>query len=223
MTRSYTITARILSLAAAAMLSGCLSGGTSDEPQTQNPGPNPGPSNNAPTISGTPPSSVTVASTYTFEPTASDPDGDTLTFSIQNRPGWASFDSQTGTLTGTPSAGDEGSYADIRISVSDGSASASLPAFAVAVNQVALGSATLSWTAPTQNEDGSALTDLAGYKIYYGTSQGNYSSEIRIDNPGITTYVVDNLSPQTYFFVATAFNSSGVESTFSNEATKIVN
>ena len=65
--------------------------------------------------------------------------------------------------------------------------------------------------------------DLAGYKIYYGVSQGSYSTSIRIDNPGIATFVVENLTPTTYYFVATAFNASGVESAFSGEAIKVVN
>jgi len=90
------------------------------------------------------------------------------------------------------------------------------------VNQVGLGSATLSWTPPTQNTDGSPLTDLAGYKIYYGNEPGNYQTTIQIDNPGITIYVVEHLTPNTYYFVSTAINSSGVESDFSNEASKQV-
>lgn len=84
------------------------------------------------------------------------------------------------------------------------------------------GSATLSWTAPTQNTDGTALTDLAAYKFYYGTSSGDYSDMVRVDNPGITTYVIDNLAPATYYFVATATNDAGIESRFSNEVTKAV-
>ena len=92
----------------------------------------------------------------------------------------------------------------------------------VTVNQVGLGSATLSWTPPTQNSDGSPLTDLAGYKIYYGNESGNYHTSIQIDNPGIAIYVVEYLTPNTYYFVLTAINSSGVESNFSNEASKQV-
>ena len=92
----------------------------------------------------------------------------------------------------------------------------------VTVNQVGLGSATLSWTPPTQNTDGSPLTDLAAYKVYYGNQSGNYQITIQIDNPGITIYVVENLTPNTYYFVLTAINNSGVESDFSNEASKQV-
>ncbi len=85
-----------------------------------------------------------------------------------------------------------------------------------------MGSVTLSWTPPTLNEDGSVLADLAAYKFYYGTASGSYSNSIRVDNPGLASYVVENLIPNTYFFVATAINGSGVESRFSNEAIKQV-
>ena len=84
------------------------------------------------------------------------------------------------------------------------------------------GAATLSWTAPTQNTDGTALTDLAGYKVYWGTSSGNYSSSVTLNNPGLTSYVVDTLSSGTYYFSVSALNSSGVESVLSNEASKTI-
>lgn len=90
----------------------------------------------------------------------------------------------------------------------------------LASNVAFAGSAMLSWTAPTQNEDATPLTDLAGYKIYYGKASGNYTDQVRIDNPGVTTYVVDNLTPDTYYFVATAYNEAGTESAYSSEAVK---
>jgi len=88
--------------------------------------------------------------------------------------------------------------------------------------QVGTGSTTLSWMPPTQNSDGSPLTDLAGYKIYFGNESGNYHTSIQIDNPGLALYVVENLTPNIYYFVLTAINSSGVESQFSNEVSKLV-
>jgi hypothetical protein len=106
--------------------------------------------------------------------------------------------------------------------VSDGKSTTSLQTFAITVSQSALGAVTLSWVAPTQNSDGSPLTDLAGYKIYYRTEIENYYQEIRIDNPGITTYVIEQLSPATYFFAATAYNISGVESAFSGKVMRVV-
>ena len=84
---------------------------------------------------------------------------------------------------------------------------ASLPAFAIAVQALATGSATLSWTPPTQNSDGSPLVDLAGYKIYWGTASGSYTSVVQLGNPGLATYVVDGLaSGATYYFAVSAFN-----------------
>ena len=90
------------------------------------------------------------------------------------------------------------------------------------MSQTALGSLTLSWTPPTTNTDGTTLTDLSGYRIYYGNSQGNYPNQISIDTPGIASYVVENLVPDTYYFVATSLNSLGVESSYSNVAIKTV-
>jgi hypothetical protein len=82
------------------------------------------------------------------------------------------------------------------------------------------GSATLGWSASTTNVDGTPLTDLAGYKIYYGTSSGSYSKVIDVGN--ITTFVVNNLTAGTYYFTVTAYNIYGSESGYSNEASKII-
>jgi hypothetical protein len=86
----------------------------------------------------------------------------------------------------------------------------------------ATGSATLSWTPPTTNTDDSALVDLAGYRIKYGTSPGSYPNIIDVTNEGLTTYVVENLSANTYYFVMTAYNVSNVESENSNEASAVI-
>jgi hypothetical protein len=178
--------------------------------------------NSAPQISGNPATSVNEGQAYAFTPTASDADGDTLTFSISGQPSWASFDAATGRLSGTPGSGDVGVYSNIVISVSDGQVSDALSAFSITVNAISLGSVELSWTAPTQNEDGSQLEDLAGFKLYWGTEPGRYPNSVTIDNPTVTTYMVENLAPGTYEFVATAYNGSGVESRYSGAATKTV-
>ena len=149
-------------------------------------------------------------------PQASDPDGDPLSFTISNKPNWADFDNSTGEPSGTPLLGNEGMYENIRITASDGTYKATIE-FDLAVTTIGSASVTLSWTPPTQNDDGSNLNDLAGYKIYYGPEPGQYEEQLRVDNPSISTYVVGDLSPTTYYFAATAYNSRGLESDFTNE------
>jgi hypothetical protein len=179
-------------------------------------------SNRAPTISGSPATSIAVNGAYSFRPTASDADGDALTFTISNKPAWASFSTTTGQLSGTPSSANVGTYSNITIGVSDGRTSVSLPAFAIAVNSVSSGSVTLSWTAPTQNTDGTALTNLAGYRIYYGTSASALTQMVQVNGVGIASYVIENLSPATYYFAVRAYTSGGAESSNSNVASKVI-
>lgn len=76
---------------------------------------------------------------------------------------------------------------------------------------------TLNWTAPTTHEDDSVLNDLAGHNIYINDGSGMRKLD-SIDNPSVSTYIVENLEPGTYTFTVTAFDSHGVESQFSNEA-----
>lgn len=170
-----------------------------------------------PVISGTPNSAAVVNSLYSFLPEAGDADGDELSFSIVNKPQWASFDVTTGLLEGAPTDADVGESDVIEISVTDGSSIAALARFTIAVEQIGTSSFTLSWMAPTQNEDGSALTDLAGYRIYYGTTTANYSAKISLTSPGATTYVIENLAPGKYFLVMTSVNSDGLESEYTPE------
>jgi hypothetical protein len=178
--------------------------------------------NEAPTISGTPPTAVMAGNEYVFQPTASDPDGDVVSFSIVNKPAWASFSSSTGRLQGTPTAADVGTTSGIVVTVTDGELDRSLAAFSITVQSVATGSATLSWLPPTENADGSPLTNLAGYKVYWGTAQGNYPNVVTLGNPGLSSYVVESLVPGTYYFVTTAYTSTGVESAYSNVASKTI-
>ncbi len=79
------------------------------------------------------------------------------------------------------------------------------------------GSATLSWTAPTERINNTPLPDLAGYRIHYSQESGNHSNQVVINNPGITTYVVDNLSSGIWYFAVSAFDSTGQFSDLSNE------
>lgn len=173
-------------------------------------------------ISGSPAAAVVVGTTYSFTPTAKGPSGETLKFSANKVPAWASFNSSTGKLSGTPEAASIGTTSDIVLSVSDGQGSASLAAFSITVTQVANGSATVTWTPPTQNTNGSTLTNLAGYNIEYGTSASELTQSIQVTNPGLTSYVVSNLAPGTYYFGVAAYNASGEQSSLSNVRSKTV-
>ena len=82
---------------------------------------------------------------------------------------------------------------------------------------------TINWMPPTENMDGTTLTDLAGYDILYGPASGYYTHKISVPNPGIATYVVDDLQPGTYYFSVAAVNSEGTESPVSAEVTATIN
>jgi hypothetical protein len=159
---------------------------------------------------------------YQFKPTATDADGDTLRFGVANLPRWATFDTATGRLSGTPHSSDVGVYANIVVDVTDGQAKATLPAFAIAVMAFASGTATLNWIPPTANVDGSPLLNLAGYRVRWGTQSGNYVSSAEIKNAGIATYVIENLPPGTHYFAVQAVTAQGVLSELSNEANKTI-
>lgn len=178
------------------------------------------PPNQAPQISGAPVTSVTAGRAYAFQPTATDPNGDPLAFTIANKPSWAAFDAATGRLSGTPQAAAIGTFSNIVIAATDGKASASLPAFSIVVKDIPVASVTLSWTPPTQNTDGTALTNLAGYRIYWGPSAGAMNQTIDVKNAAVAAYVVENLTPGTWYFAVTAYNSTGGESVRSNTASK---
>jgi len=166
-----------------------------------------------PSISGQPVTALNAGTAYVFLPTASTTNGAVLTFSIQNKPAWATFNTSTGELSGNPSATYVGTYNGIVISVSNGTATAALAPFSINVTQISNGSATISWLPPTTNTNGTPLSNLAGYKIYYGTSPTSLTQSAQIASPGITTYTIENLSPATWYFSLVSYNSANVEST----------
>ena len=176
-------------------------------------------------LTGTPATSVTAGQNYQFQPTVSTGAG-AVTFQVQGKPTWAAFNATTGALTGTPAVANEGTSAGITITASNGSSSASIGPFAIVVNAPAAapttGSAALSWTEPTQNTDGTPLTNLAGYHIYYGTSAGAWTSTITVLDATETSYVVGGLAPGTYYFAVVAFNTAGEDSPQSNVGSKTI-
>jgi hypothetical protein len=215
-----TLRAVLLSLTAVLVVA-CGGGGDSGT-AAQSANPPPGGANGAPTIQGTPTSTVLVGQAYSFQPSINDPNGDTLTITAQNVPGWATFNAQNGRISGTPTSADIGSYSNITIRVSDGTNTATLGPFSITVSASVQGAATLSWTPPTQNSDGTTLTNLAGYEIMYGRNSNNLDQTVSLTNPSINTYVVDNLTSGTWFFAVMARNSNGVTSPLSNVAQKTI-
>ena len=178
--------------------------------------------NGPPVIVGAPDTAATVGTAYSFRPQATDPEGDPIQYQIANKPVWATFDTATGRLSGTPANADVGSYANIVVSATDGKATVSLAPFSITVSQIQLGAATLTWQPPTENTDGTPVTDLAGYRIRYGQSLDGLTQAQDIPNPGITTAMVESLSKGTWYFTVTAYNRAGGESEPSNPAQKSV-
>lgn len=178
--------------------------------------------NRPPVISGTPPSQVSVGSPWRFQPTLFDPDGDRLTVSAVNLPGWINLDSATGLAVGTPGDADVRTWQGIELTVSDGRASASLPRFSVAVvaTGAATGNATLSWAPPTERIDGSPIGELAGYRLLYGQASREYDRTVELNSAGITRYVVEGLTTGTWYFAIQAITRDGWTSAPSAEASK---
>jgi hypothetical protein len=180
------------------------------------------PTNHAPVISGIPRTRIVEEQAYWFRPRASDADGDDLTFSIANRPSWAYFNRNNGALRGTPRDGDDGSYNNIVITVSDGSRRTSLRPFNLVVvakpQPPTTGNVSLSWVAPSTRTDGSVLSmsEIAGYRIYRGTTSGNLQAVLDLNDGYINSYVMQNQESGVYYFAVTAYDNDGNESNLSN-------
>ncbi len=192
-----------------------------------------------PKVSGTPAGSAVVGKAYSFQPAATDPNGLKIGFGIWNKPAWAAFDGATGRLSGAPAAANVGTYSNIVITAYDGYYHASLPAFSIVVQPAAAtpapapapqptspppvttGSATLSWVPPTENTNGTLLTNLAGYRVYYGTTN-QLTQNVTVANPGLTRYVISGLTSGTWYFAMAAYNSAGIESPHTAVATLVI-
>jgi len=186
-----------------------------------------GSGNRAPVISGVPAASVTVGSTYRFQPAGKDSAGyPIMWFGIDHKPAWASFNGKTGLLTGKPTGAQVGTYGDIKITGSDGREWVSTSTFSITVKAGSgssnTGTATLDWSAPTQNTNGTALTDLAGYHLHYGTSASNLSASVQIPSAAVRTYTLKNLAPATYYFAIAAYTRTGLQGALSRVVSKTV-
>ena len=177
--------------------------------------------NDTPTITGTPSATIAEDTAYSFTPTGTDDDGDTLTYSISNQPTWATFSDSTGALSGTPTNVDVGITTDIVISVTDGVATASLTAFALAVtnvndtptisgtpNTIVLEDVSYSFTPTGTDDDGDTLTYSISNQPTWTTfsdSTGALSGTPTNVDVGITTDIVISVTDGVATASLTAF------------------
>lgn len=177
--------------------------------------------NTSPQISGSPAEEVREGETYSFVPTVVDEEGDALTFIIENKPAWLVFDDETGELSGVPGAEDVGTYADIRITVTEIETDVSVSLASFDLDVYATGG-TLSWTAPVVRADDSPLplSELGGYKIYGGVDPESLELLVDLDDPTATEYTLPELTETTHYYAITAYNIHGTESSLSNVVSK---
>lgn len=160
-------------------------------------------------ITGQPPTSVSLGSTYYFNANTSGGSGNTVAFSVQNKPSWATLNTVTGELRGTPDQA--GTFSNIIMSASDGQSTAKLPAFSIAVNSTKV-SVTISWAPPGINTDGTTFDNPAGFVIHYGTSASNLNQSVTIGSYSARSYNLPGLSKgMTYYFSVAAINTLNKE------------
>ena len=194
-------------------------GGGSGSPGTQGsaPAPSPAPApapatdNRAPTISGSAAPTAPVGQLYQFQPTVGDPDGDALTFIVDNLPPWATVDEKTGRISGTPQDSDVGEYESIVVTVADATHTTATPEFTISVTGVAGGVATLVWEQPVSKVDGSPLDDLAGYRIMFGRNEELLDHSIFIGDAAQTSYEFSTLSSGVWYFAVIGVSANGLE------------
>jgi len=199
-----------------AFCNGCGGGGSSSDPAPQAASPPPvsapATENHAPVISGQVVESVSVGENYEWQPTATDQDGDKLSFSAVNLPPWASIDPTDGRIIGTPGESDVGVYESITIRVADAALTSTTQPFSITVLAVAgAGVASLQWETPPSKVDGSPLDDLAGYRILYGRNSEELDKSVLIDNATTTSYEFSTLSSGIWYFAVVAVSSCGLE------------
>ena len=85
-----------------------------------------------------------------------------------------------------------------------------------------VGFAELQWTAPTRNDDGSPLTDLAGYKVRYGQSPGALTQVVNVAGGAITSARIEGLAAGTWYFTVASYTTTGVESAQTGAVSKSI-
>jgi hypothetical protein len=175
-------------------------------------------------ISGTPSTTARVGEEYRFLPTVENANMNDLSFSYINLPSWSKHYRSSGLIQGVPT--EPGVFDNIQIEVWDGLHYAVLPPFTITVKPAQLdcaapsGVARLSWTIPVANTDGSALTNLAGYLIRYGTNAALFT-QISVHSAESTEAEIDNLPAGSYYFSIAAVNAADVRSDFLEVVSKV--
>jgi len=159
-----------------------------------------------------------VGATFDYQPVAQDPEHDTLQFTANNLPPWASLDTTSGRISGTPGSIDAGVYESISITVADATHRVVTAPFSITVNpalepalELGTGVASLQWEIPPSKVSGEPLDDLAGYRILYGRSSSDLDHSILITDPATTSYQFSTLSPGVWYFAVVAVSSNGLE------------
>jgi hypothetical protein len=198
------------------------SGAAAESPQGGSPPPAATVENRAPTIAGEASAYARTGVPYDFQPTATDADGDPLTFVAANLPPWAMLDAKTGRISGTPSADDVGAYEAIVITVSDATHTAKTAEFEITVLSAATGIASLQWEVPSAKVNGSPLDDLAGYHILFGRSPEDLDHSVFVDGASVTTHEITALDQGVWYFAVAAVNANGLEGPPSTAAMKSI-
>jgi hypothetical protein len=157
---------------------------------------------------------------------AQDPESDELRFSATNLPTWASLDTTSGRISGTPGPNDAGLYESISITVADATHKVVTAPFSITVNPAApesgSGVASLQWETPPSKVDGEPLDDLAGYRILYGRSSSDLDHSVLITDPATTSYHFSTLTSGVWYFAVVAVSSNGLEGPPTTLATKSI-
>jgi hypothetical protein len=181
--------------------------------------------NAAPVISLAAVAEAQVGATFDYQPVAKDPESDTLRFTAVNLPAWASLDPDSGRISGTPGATDEGVYESISITVADATHKVVTAPFSITVNpalEASTGVASLQWEVPPSKVDGQPLDDLAGYRILYGRSSSDLDHSVMIPDPATTRYQFSSLTSGVWYFAVVAVSAGGLEGPPTTLATKSI-
>jgi hypothetical protein len=178
--------------------------------------------NRAPQLAALGSVSTRTGTNYQLTPRASDPDGDALTFSAANLPSWAHIDAATGTISGTPGASDLGENEAVTITVADATHQTTSAPFSITVVGPSAAVAVVKWSRPNAHVDGSALDDLAGYRIVYGRNPDDLDHSIFIANPDQLSYDFNMLDKGAWYFAVIAISSSGLEGPATTPAMKVI-